>query len=66
MSNVPTQLGCDHHHIQTEAAAMISKTFLTPFPTRLCQVMYCHGDQSYPRPLGMGLNTDALAQNFSD
>ena len=28
---------------------------INPIPTRLCQVIYCHGDKSYPCLVGIGL-----------
>ena len=33
-----------------------------PIPTRLCHVIYCHGDKSYPRPVVIGLiNIDKIS-----
>ena len=29
---------------------------VNPIPTRLCHVIYCHSDKSYPCLVGIGLN----------
>ena len=31
-----------------------------PIPTRLCHVIYCHGDNSYPCLVGIGLRASIL------
>ena len=31
------------------------KLLVNLIPTRLCHVMYCHGDKSYPCLVGIGL-----------
>ena len=28
---------------------------INPIPTRLCHMIYCHGDKSYPWLVGIGL-----------
>ena len=31
-----------------------------PIPTRLCRVIYCHGDKSYPCLVGLGLRKPSI------
>ena len=31
-----------------------------PIPTRLCHVIYCHGDKSYPCLVGLGLRKPSI------
>ena len=42
----------------------IDLSILNPIPTRLCHVIYCHGDKSYPCLVGIGLTHNIPKQSL--
>ena len=42
----------------------IDLSILNPIPTRLCQVIYCHGDKSYHCLVGIGVSEVKYLHGF--
>ena len=51
-------------HIKSISYNCRYQHMINPIPTRLCHVIYCHGDKSFPCLVGIGLTHNIPKQSL--